>query len=136
MRKQEIMADLPKMNVRELMNSRTELRNILRSNPSQSQLNKNEISDITMSISRELTSRAEAKQLKDGDDPKAEQSKLIEGAQAQRKVSINAVATRKLANARETFDNMNGADQFQWMENNGRKNPHQMTIKEFGGSAE
>ena len=134
MRKQEIMADLPKMNVRELMDSRTELRNILRSNPSQSQLNKNEISDITMSISRELTSRAEAKQVKDGIDPKAEQSKLIERSRAQRKDSINATATRKLANARETFDGMNGAQQFQWMEDNGKKNPHSMSLKDFGGS--
>ena len=134
MRDNEIMADLPKMSVNDLMAKRAELKQVLYNRQNNPDHNKQEIANISIAITRELTARAEAQNLKDGHDPKAETSKLIQSAQDQRKNSINASAQRKLDNARQTFDAMNGAQQFQWLEDNGRVNPHQQTIKHYGGS--
>ena len=133
MRKQEILADLPKMSVTDLMSRRTELRSILRANPTESQLSKQEISDITMSISRELTTRAEAKQTKDGINPKQQSEALIEQSKQARKHDINRIAKQKLDRARTDFDA--NPNKFEYIERHG-KNPYEQTIADFGGSTD
>ena len=104
MRKNEILADLGKMTVTDLMARRTELRSILRTNPTESQLSKQELSDITMCISRELTARAEAKDIEDGIDPASKNAAILKGAQEKREVDNNRIAERKLSEARFDFD--------------------------------
>ena len=127
MRKNEIMADLGKMTVTDLMARRTELRSILRTNPSESQLSKQDLSDITMSISRELTSRAEAQDIKDGNDPKAKAQAILKGAKELREVDNNRIAAQKLQRARTDFDE--SSDKIGFSEEHG--NPYSKEASDF-----
>ena len=135
MRKNEILADLPKMSINDLIGRRTELKSILYSRaPTQSELDKQSISDITIEITRELNKRAEAEDKANGNDSASQNQAILEGAQAKRKHDTNQRAERKLAIERESFDAMTGHQQFQYMEDHSGKNPHSMTISDFGGS--
>ena len=127
LRKAEIMVDLPKMNIRELMDHRTELRDILRTNPSHSQLNKNDITDITMSISRELTRRAEEQDKKDGNDPDSQAKAVLKASKELREVDNNRIAERKLLRARSDFDE--SSDKIGFIEEHG--NPYSKEASDF-----
>lgn len=130
MRKNEILSDISKMSVSDLMARRTELRDVLRTNPSESQLSKQEITDITMSISRELTNRAQAEDEKNGDTSAQQSESAIKSAQASRKLAIEAQAQRKLDIIRQQFDAMSPTEQFSYVEDNG-KSPHAQEAYDF-----
>ena len=127
MRKNEILADLGKMTVTDLMARRTELRSILRTNPTESQLSKQELSDITMSITRELTARAEHQDKVDGNDPASQNEAILKGAQEKREVDNNRIAANKLRRARSDFDE--STDKLGFIEEHG--NPWEKSASDF-----
>lgn len=130
MRDNEIMADLPKMSVNDLMAKRAELKQVLYNRQSNPDANKQEMANISIAITRELTARAEAQQIKDGDDPTAKQAKALQIAKEQRQEQSLLNAKRKKAIAIDQFDSLPADQKLTFLED--YKNPHEKSLADYG----
>ena len=127
MRKAEVLADLPNMNMNDLHASRAELKSILYSSQHNPDRNKQELAEITMCITREIHKRAEAQQVKDGNDPKSQNEAILKGAKEKREVDNNRIALTKLQRARTDFDE--SPNKLEYIEQYG--NPWEKSASDF-----
>ena len=129
MRKQEILKELPAMNMNDLHASRSQLKEILYSSQHNPDRNKQELAEITMCITREIHKRADAQDKVDGNDPDSQAKAVLDKAQQAREVDNNRIAKNKLLRARSDFDASN--DKLAYLEANNGKNPYQQTEEDF-----
>ena len=127
MRKQEILAELPKMGLNDLHASRAELKQILYSKGHNPDRNKQELAEITMTITREIHKRAEAQDKVDGNDPDSQNAAVLKGAKELREVDNNRIAKNKLIRARDDFDQ--STDKIAFIEEHG--NPWEKSASDF-----
>ena len=131
LRKNELIADIAKMSVTQLMEKRSELRHIRLNAPSEQQLDKVALADVTMEISRELTRRSEAADKAAGIDPAAESAKLIADSKLARENDVLKRAQRRLETAQQQFDNMTPQQRAQHLVMEDKPNPHSLSVKDF-----
>ena len=136
MRRNEILSELPNMDMNTLHAHRKQLKDALYSRQNNPDVNKQNIADITLIITREIHKRAEAQQVKDGDDPKSQNEAVLNKARQARGENINRIAKRKLAEARFDFDALPANDKLNYLDSHNGKNPYELTIKYFGGTSE
>lgn len=131
LRKNELIADIAKMSVTQLMEKRSELRHIRLNAPTEQQLDKIALSEVTMEISRELTRRSEQADKDAGIDPAAESAKLIADSKLARENDVLKRAQRKLEIAQQQFDKMTPQQRADHLVNRDLPNPHSLSAKDF-----
>ncbi len=132
LRKNELILDIAKMSVTQLIEKRAELRHIRLNAPNELQLDKIALSEVTMEISRELTKRADESDKESGIDPDAESASIIAASKAARKNDINNRAKRKLLLAQQAYDSMTPQQKATHLVVNELPNPHAQTPEDYG----
>ena len=127
MRKAEIIAQLPKMNMNDLHASRSQLKELLYSKGHNPDRNKSELSDIVLTITREIHKRADAQDKVDGNDPDSQNKAALKASKELREVDNNRIAKNKLLRARSDFDE--SSDKIGFIEEHG--NPYSKEASDF-----